>query len=337
MSNLDYLLAEHAVLRDLVDVLLARGETAQAASLSRSLSQTQQVVDEHEVFFMCALDMLCIATTDGRFHKVNHAFERTLGYTTQELLAQPFFDLVHPDDVEQTKQEVEKLSAGIDTLTFDNRYRHKDGSYRWINWTTPAVQPGARYLYAVARDVTAQRQREQETLYLASHDALTGLVNRWRFNEVLQASLAWIKRDPARDFAVLLLDLDHFKPVNDVHGHRAGDTVLKAVAARLNAIRRESDVLCRLGGDEFALLAHGIDDAGAEDLARRMRDQIVLPVDIGGVEVRVDVSIGVAHVPVWVDDGGAILGQADSAMYRAKRLKGQPLAAAAPAAAAVTA
>ncbi|MES2319282.1 MAG: sensor domain-containing diguanylate cyclase [Pseudomonadota bacterium] len=323
-------IADETVLRELVDALRSRlsafrGETEQerglAESLSRNLALVQQVVEEHAAFFTLSLDMLCIATIDGTFHKINLAFGQALGYAQDELLARPFFDLVHPDDLEATRKEVAKLSAGIDTLTFDNRYRHKDGSYRWLSWTTPAPLPGSRFLYAVARDITEQRLRQQHALYQASHDALTGLVNRWRFDEELQASLARLKRDPGRAFAVLLLDLDQFKPVNDLYGHRAGDTVLRTVAERLSAIGRETDVLCRLGGDEFALLAHDVDEATAFDVAGRMRAQIVLPIDIGERAVQVDVSIGVAHVPHAVADPAAILGQADGAMYRAKRAR----------------
>ena len=293
-----------------------------ADALSRSLTRVRQVVEEHEAFFTMSLDMLCIATVEGKFHKINPAFERALGYTQDELLARPFFDLVHPDDLEATRQEVAKLSAGIDTLTFDNRYRHKDGSYRWLSWTTPAPLAGSRYLYAVARDVTDQRLRQERALYQASHDALTGLVNRWRFDEELHASLARLKRDSGQQFALLLLDLDRFKPVNDQHGHGAGDAVLRAISARLTLSKRESDILCRLGGDEFALLAHDVDAGTAAEIAARMRAQIVQPVDIGALAVTVDVSIGIAHVADCMAQAAAILGQADAAMYDAKRCKG---------------
>ena len=332
---------DDAVLRELVDTLRSRAERLDALdqlvasfkreteqhrnladSLSRSLGLVQQVVEEHEAFFTMSLDMLCIATIEGNFHKINRAFERTLGYAQGELLARPFFDLVHPDDLEATRQEVAKLGAGIDTLTFDNRYRHKDGSYRWLSWTTPAPLPGSHYLYAVARDVTEQRLRQEHTLYLASHDALTGLVNRWRFDEELQAGLARLKRDSARQFAVLMLDLDRFKPVNDLHGHGAGDTVLRAVAERLTASKRESDILCRLGGDEFALLAHDVDAVTAAEIGARMHAQVVQPVDIGAQAVQVGVSIGIAHVANGTAQAAAILGQADAAMYEAKRCKG---------------
>lgn len=292
-----------------------------ADSLKHGLELVQQIVEEREAFFSLSLDMLCIATTSGYFHKINRAFERTLGYTQEELLSRSFLEMVHPEDLEKTQQELEKLRMGIDTISFDNRYQHKNGSYRWLNWTTPAPIPGSSFLYAVARDVTEQRQRDERTLYLASHDDLTGLANRWRFNEELKASFARLKRHSNRQFAVLVLDLDQFKPVNDNYGHQAGDIVLRTIGERLNAIKRETDVLCRLGGDEFALLAPEADVSEAGMIAERMRKEIIRPISIGDAEVIVDVSVGIAMAEENISDADSLLKLADDAMYEAKRNK----------------
>lgn len=292
-----------------------------ADSLKHSLQLVQQIVEEREAFFGLSLDMLCIATTSGHFHRVNQAFERTLGYAQGELLSRSFFELVHPDDVEKTQQEVQKLRTGIDTISFDNRYRHKNGEYRWLNWTTPAPASGSHFLYAVARDITVQRQRDERTLYLASHDDLTGLANRWRFNEELEASFARLKRDASRTFAVLMLDLDRFKPINDTHGHPAGDLVLRTIGERLSAIKRATDTLCRLGGDEFALLAPDAEVGEAHSIAERMRAEILRPINIGDIEVAVDVSIGVGMATEHSGDVKNFLKMADDAMYMNKRSK----------------
>lgn len=341
MGKLEPSQSEALSLRELVEHLRCRAENLElldrlvssfkqevehhhqvADSLKQGLQLVQQIVEEREAFFNLSLDMLCIATTSGQFHKVNHAFEQALGYAPGELLTYKFFDLVHPDDLERTQQEVNKLSEGIDTVSFDNRYQHKSGEYRWLNWTTPAPIPGSSFLYAVARDMTLQRQRDAHTLFLASHDALTGLANRWRFNEELEASFARLKRHTDKTFALLLLDLDKFKPVNDHYGHQAGDLVLKAISQRLNATKRETDVLCRLGGDEFALLAPGADATDADLIAQRMRKEIQRPVDIGDADVTLDVSIGIALASENFSDAGAFLKVADEAMYTAKRNKG---------------
>ncbi|WP_422981830.1 diguanylate cyclase domain-containing protein [Undibacterium sp. Ji50W] len=327
-------------LRELVETLRSRAERLEsldklvsalkqeaehhyqlADSLKHGLELVQQIVEEREAFFSLSLDMLCIATTSGYFHKINRAFERTLGYTQEELLSRSFLEFVHPEDLEKTKQEVDKLRMGIDTISFDNRYQHKDGGYRWLNWTTPAPIPGSNFLYAVARDVTEQRLRDERTLYLASHDDLTGLANRWRFNEELKASFARLKRHSNRQFAVLVLDLDQFKPINDTYGHQAGDIVLRTIGERLNAIKRETDVLCRLGGDEFALLAPDADAGEAGMIAERMRKEIILPISIGETDVIVDVSIGIAMAKEHSGDTNDLLKLADDAMYQAKRGK----------------
>ncbi|MFZ6765604.1 diguanylate cyclase domain-containing protein [Undibacterium sp. Di26W] len=327
-------------LRELVETLRSRAERLEsldklvsalkqeaehhyqlADSLKHGLELVQQIVEEREAFFSLSLDMLCIATTSGYFHKVNRAFERTLGYTQEELLSRSFLDFVHPEDLEKTRQEVDKLRMGIDTISFDNRYQHKDGGYRWLNWTTPAPIPGSNFLYAVARDVTEQRLRDERTLYLASHDDLTGLANRWRFNEELKASFARLKRHSNRQFAVLVLDLDQFKPINDTYGHQAGDIVLRTIGERLNAIKRETDVLCRLGGDEFALLAPDANAGEASMIAERMRKEIILPISIGEVDVTVDVSIGIAMAKEHSGDTNDLLKLADDAMYQTKRSK----------------
>ena len=113
-------------------------------------------------FFDLALDLLCIAGVDGYLKDVNPSFERTLGYTREELLSRPFVEFVHPDDRELTQREVERLSSGEDTVHFENRYQCKDGSWRWLAWTCPTPKDGSGLLYAVARDITAQKEAEQQ-------------------------------------------------------------------------------------------------------------------------------------------------------------------------------
>jgi len=292
-----------------------------ADSLKHSLQLVQQVVEEREAFFSLSLDMLCIATTSGHFHRVNQAFERKLGYAQGELLSRSFFEFVHPDDIEKTQQEVQMLRNGVDTISFDNRYRHKNGEYRWLNWTTPAPASGSHFLYAVARDITVQREQDERTLYLASHDDLTGLANRWRFKEELEASFARLKRHVGRTFALLVFDLDEFKPINDTYGHQAGDIVLQAISERLRAIKRDTDILCRLGGDEFALLAPDADVDEAQLIADRIRKEVQRPINIGAVDVAVDVSIGVAMATQNSADPKDLIKVADDAMYKSKRNK----------------
>ena len=104
-------------------------------------------------------ELMCIASKEGRFQWVNDAFERVLGFSIEELLARPFFDFVHPDDVEITRSKLEKLRSGLDVIRFENRYRHKDGGWKHLAWICPASKPASPELYAIARDITAERAR----------------------------------------------------------------------------------------------------------------------------------------------------------------------------------
>ncbi|MFO0902081.1 MAG: response regulator [Pirellulales bacterium] len=133
---------------------------SQISDLRRKLDACQMIHSQKEQLFQLSLDLLCIAGTDGYFKRLNPAWERTLGYSAEELCAQPFVEFVHPDDRERTTAEARKLSEGGHTVHFVNRYRCKDGSYRWLSWTCPAAAPGESTLYAVARDITQEKNSE---------------------------------------------------------------------------------------------------------------------------------------------------------------------------------
>jgi diguanylate cyclase (GGDEF)-like protein len=167
-------------------------------------------------------------------------------------------------------------------------------------------------------DVTERHQHLQHIEHLASHDSLTGLLNRAKFMECLVAEVALARRMQSR-FAVLYLDLDGFKPINDTHGHAAGDHVLAWVAQTLRRVARESDFVARLGGDEFAVLQRGIDmHEQAVALAQRLTDALSQPWTLGTVHVQVGASIGMAMFPEHGSDPESLIAAADQAMYLAK-------------------
>ncbi len=140
------------------------------AGSNRDITARKAAQDERDKFFEHSLDLLCFANLEGYFVRVNPAFTRVLGYTEEELLARPFLELVHPDDLPRTLREIERLRAGVDTLHFENRYLRKDGTPCWLSWKTPAPPPGETRLFAVARDITVEKQaqldlqREQDLL-----------------------------------------------------------------------------------------------------------------------------------------------------------------------------
>ncbi len=185
---------------------------------------------------------------------------------------------------------------------------------------TPVRLGAGRSGHAVTyRDIRQEKQAQARLQHSALHDPLTGLANRVLFLDRLTLTMARLRRRPDRNFAVIFLDLDRFKQVNDTWGHAAGDTLLLTAAARLRACLRPQDTMARFGGDEFALV---LDEAGSmediEYLARRIQNEMQQPVEIGGGEVRVSASMGIALGSTEYNDVEDILRDADAAMYRAK-------------------
>lgn len=129
--------------------------------VEKGIAERRELEQERDRFFELSLDMLCVASLDGYFRRVNRSFSRILGYSEEELVSRPFLDLIHPDDRKATTQAVEQLAHGSDVFHFENRYRCKDGSYKWLSWATPAPRPDDELLYAVARDVTEQKEAEE--------------------------------------------------------------------------------------------------------------------------------------------------------------------------------
>jgi len=170
---------------------------------------------------------------------------------------------------------------------------------------------------ATHEDITERRQAEARIAHMAHHDALTGLANRVLLRELLDAALTRVRR--GQRLAVLYLDLDHFKSINDTLGHTIGDALLMAVADRLRGCLRETDTLARLGGDEFAILQTAIEQpTDAALLAQRLREAVTTPHDIDGHHILADVSIGISLAPNDGADAGQLLERADMAMYAAK-------------------
>ncbi|HEX2095777.1 MAG TPA: sensor domain-containing diguanylate cyclase [Solirubrobacterales bacterium] len=291
------------------------------------LAKTLRAVESESArHFELSQDMACVAGFDGYFKRVNPAFERVLGYSEEDLLGRPFLEFVHPEDRASTEEEAAAIATGAGTVQFRNRYFAKDGSVRWIEWTSqPVVEEET--IYAVARDVTDRKALEDELERLSQRDPLTGLFNRRRFEEELRRQLAYTNRYGSGG-ALLLIDVDRFKQINDSLGHAAGDKALCQIAALLRDNLRGGDVIgrgadpvvARLGGDEFVVLLAEVDEAAAQAVAARltatMRDATLT---IDGHEVRLGVSVGIATFDEYGRPGEIeLLAAADRAMYEAK-------------------
>jgi len=246
---------------------------------------------------------------------------RLLGYTSDELLGIDSFALVHPDDLAAAKaRRSEALYQPGKSLTSESRIKHKDGSYRWIESSSTNLldEPSVRAIVVNYRDVTERHNAEQTIRHLAYHDALTGLPNRALFEDRLELALAHARRSREM-LAVMFLDLDRFKTINDILGHAGGDELLRQAAKELEYIVRQGDTVARVGGDEFVFLLTGI--SRPEDaivVADRILEYLRRPRLIQGQEFRVSTSIGVTVFPKDADDTENLLRNADTAMYRAK-------------------
>jgi len=250
-----------------------------------------------------------------------------LGYGEEEIGNgwEEFFRRVHPQDIEPLKAAIASHLEGL-TPHFESEYRvlHPDRQYRWILCRGLAVRDaeGKPDRFAGSQtDITQRKQTESQLLHQAFHDALTGLPNRLLFMERLEYVLKRAKWSPDYAFAVLFLDLDRFKVVNDSLGHALGDQLLVALAHRLEACVRHRDTVARLGGDEFSILLEDIKDLSeAKHVAERIQKQLSLPFHIGGHEVFTTASIGIAISHDGYEQPEDLLRDADTTMYRAKAL-----------------
>ncbi len=227
-------------------------------------------------FFRLSDDMLCTALPDGHFGELSPAWSRTLGYSPEELRARPFVAFVHPNDRERTEGETARISQGVDTVYFENRFLAKDGSWHWLEWSASlSGEPGI--VYARASDVTERKRldAEREELVERLHgqartDALTGVPNRRWLRDELERELARAQRQGG-DLCVAMVDLDRFKQFNDRHGHAAGDALLRDAASSWRAVLRVSDFLARYGEKEFAVLLPDCSPSNAVDVIERLR------------------------------------------------------------------
>lgn len=263
-------------------------------------------------------DAVCVVDAEGRLLYANASFERIFGYAPDEILGRQIFELVHPDDRAATMQQAAHVTAGALQRHFRNRYIHKLGHSVDIQWSARWLpEHGVRI--GVAHEVTELLHAERELEYRASHDPLTGLPNRHRLQSELQYAITHATQT-GDGLAVLYLDLDGFKEVNDRCGHEAGDRLLQEVAQRLQQGLRQGDLVARVGGDEFVALLPGCRDARAaqvvaDGIRARLSPAYTLPDGL----FQLDASIGIACFPTDGSNPDALLACADRAMYAAKR------------------
>ncbi len=289
--------------------------------MSEQPARTLSAGPETGVFrlFEMTSDLLATISLEGRFTLLNPAWEQVLGWTREELQSRPVADFVHPEDAAQL---LGPMRAGnghpAEIENFTTRYRHRDGSWHWLLWS--ARRDGDTW-YAAAKDVTDRMWLERQ----AMHDPLTRLPNRMLLMDRARQAVARLDRSDGV-LAILFIDLDKFKAVNDNLGHDAGDRLLVSVSERLAELMRDSDTVARLGGDEFVILAEEIESEGeAMALAGRVLDALERPFPLGSADVAMLASVGVAVSRDSNVDPEAMLREADLAMYKAKGAGGRRL------------
>jgi len=277
-----------------------------------------------ELFYNLPLIGMSITDPVSRkWLKVNDKLCEMMGYSRAELLKIGWEALTHPDDLAMSQREFVRVLDGLsESYQIDKRLIHKSGAvvYTIVDvHCARNVHGGADYFVALIKDVTLRKLNEVRIHHMAHHDLLTDLPNRTLLADRLRQTLLQSRRNSTR-FALLFIDLDKFKPVNDSYGHAAGDMVLRAVGLRLQGCVRASDTVARMGGDEFVILLSSIEsEEDALQVANKVHETLAtsFKLDEGRI-AQISSSIGIALYPEHASDEITLLRLADDAMYVAK-------------------
>jgi diguanylate cyclase (GGDEF)-like protein/PAS domain S-box-containing protein len=291
----------------------------------KSEKALRQAEEKFRSIFERAVEGIFQCTSEGVFTEVNPAMVRLFGYEDaasmvgverlrEQIMAVP----------EEMRQYMEILRRDGFISSFEFRGRRASGELFWCSESSRLVtlDTGEEIIEGVLEDISKRKQTELELKHLATIDSLTGVSNRHLFFDRLEHALVTAKRHDTL-VAVLFIDLDDFKRVNDTYGHQTGDELLRMVAGRLQRRIREADTLARLGGDEFGVLLECLEDEeGALIVARSLLEVMTTPYEIQGENIRIGATIGLSFYPEDGKDGVSLISRADSAMYGVKRRTG---------------
>ena len=290
----------------------------------RKLAETALRESEERYRFMAehSNDIISRTNAEGVITYASDAVRTLTGYAPDEVIGRHVSEFVVVDDRHLFERMEKAIVLETAPRTYTFRLRRKNGTQVWIETTLRAIRDETSgritEVVSVSRDVSERRRAEEQIEYQAYHDALTGLPNRLLFRDRLTIALAHAKRQ-SKSLAVMFLDLDRFKDVNDTLGHSLGDELLRQVAGILEKQLREGDTIARMGGDEFTILLEDIGSAeDAAKAARKLLDALLQPIHVEAHELFVTASIGIALFPEDGDSAELLLKNADTAMYRAK-------------------
>ena len=291
------------------------------ARMGEAHLRARENAERFRLAFESGASGMALTAPDGRFIKVNRALCAMVGYSEQELLGRNFQSITHPDDLAiDLDQQRALLDRATDVYETEKRYLHRDGHEVWVQLGVTAVRSDSgavRYFIAQTHDVTERRRFAEELAHRALHDPLTSLPNRALFLDRLTHALERLRRQPG-EVAVLFVDLDRFKLVNDGMGHGVGDAVLLDAAKRLSAATRAGDTIARFGGDEFTILCEDAGPADASLVAQRVVEVFESPFTHEARDFHLSASVGVRSTTEPFVSPDSMLRDADIALYAAK-------------------
>jgi diguanylate cyclase (GGDEF)-like protein/PAS domain S-box-containing protein len=303
----------------------ARVEAAEreASQVARHLEQLAESERRFHSAFTHASIGMALVSVHGEVLQVNRALCALLGHEETGVLGHRFTEFLFAEDAGILEEQIARVTVrDVEAMSVELRCRHRRGREVWVSLHCGyfhGTDAGDSCLILQAQDITARRRAEGRLQHIAYHDALTDLANRSRFNDCLMQAIDRCEEDPRYHFAVMFLDFDRFKLINDSLGHGAGDEFLIKVARRIQEHVRPSDVVARLGGDEFAILTGNVaDESNVAVLAERLQDVLRKPFLIAGTEIATSASIGITFSRLGYRTPDEVLRDADIAMYRAK-------------------
>lgn len=313
---------ENVTLRDEGGELVMEGTIIDITDRKRAEEALRESEERYRLMADSTTDIISRHTADGVFLYASPASRDLLGYEPHELVGRELSQFTHPDDAAELEQGMETLRTSPNDYVSRHRLRRRDGRWVWFETTSRMIrnlQSGdALEIICVSRDISERKRAEERIEHQAYHDALTGLPNRTLFGDRLSMAIARARRSQ-KLIAVIFLDLDFFKEINDTAGHAAGDRLLRDVATRLRSSIRAEDTVARMGGDEFLLLLVEIptrDDVLT--ITEKILAAVEQPYELSGRRVQISASIGVALFPQDGEDPETLISNADRAMYEAK-------------------